>query len=231
MACSIDYNFRREYPKTVAILWISSTETNIKQTWGHIDNTNVGYVGAGKELEKLGQADADIGSKELVSAPYPTRLRPLNKLDILYNANKVFFDKVEYYAYDSTLTGSAVQDAAVLADIYASKTTDEIIPQSYFDKGMPVNWVANYFRPEIYINGRNVFDFLQSSNYGKDNKGDNSIGLHLPICIDMQNELKKVNSIELYGQVAQYIRSQNKFQRYPLLAVTWFWVGYSNDTE
>lgn len=231
MACTIDYNFRREYPDTVAIKWISSTETNIKQTWGHIDNTDLGYVGAGKELEKIGQANANIGSKSLVAAPYPTRLRPLDKVDILLNANKVFLDKVEFYAYDTTLTGSAVQDAAVLADIYASKSTDEIIPQSYFGNGMPVNWIANYFNPEIYINGRNMLHFLKSSNFGKDNKGDNSIGLPLPICIDFQKTLNKVNSIELYGQVAQYIRSQNKFQRYALLAITWFWVGNSNVTE
>lgn len=225
MSCGVDYNFRRQYQETVLIRFISSTETAVAQTSGHIPNSSDGYIVAGGELEALGQANAAIGSDQLVAAPYPTRMRPIGQLNKIYQANNVWLDKVEFSVYDTTLTGSAVQDAATVTAIHNSRTGNDAFGQSLYRNGMPVNWIPNFFNPELWIDKENIFQYFKADNFGTRNQGDESIGIPLPACIDVSKKLGKVKNVSMNGQVAQYIHTTGLYQRYCLLACCWFWVG------
>lgn len=227
MPCMIDYEIRKKYPNTVVIPYFSSTETNIAQTNAHIPNSPDGYLVGGPEMELLGQDAADVGSELLVANPYPTRLRPMAKESLIFQTNNVFLEKLEWFAYDVTLDGSAVQDAATIAAIYASRAANDTYGQSLYKNALPVNWQPNFFRPSFRIDGKDILNYLSTGNFGY-NRGDLSIGIPLPYCMEIVKELGKIRIIEAHAQVAQYIPDTQLFQRYPVLCLATFWYGPSS---
>lgn len=220
MACLVDLSFRREFPNTVVVPFFSSSEYAPVQTGSHIPDATDGYLQS--EMEVIGQAAADINHNELVASPYPTRLRPLANLNDIYSSQRVFLEKVEFFCYDTTLQGSTYQDADTLNAIYGSKTGNDVYAQSLYKNGMPNNWQPNFFRPIFKVDDKNIFHFLQNTNFGG-NKGDLSIGLPLPYCFDLNKELGKVQEIEVFAQIAQYVAESDKFQRYAVQCLATFW--------
>lgn len=221
MSCNEYEMLRILYPRTIIAMFFSTTETNAGQTNSHIPNDNTGYL---TELEKLGQANASVGSRVLQASPYPTRLRPLTRLSAIYQSQEVLLKDIEFIGYDTTFTGATGQDAATIADIFASRATDKAYAQSIYKNAMINNWQPNFLRPEFYVDNKNVLDFLTDNDFESPNIGDKSIGIPLGKCFDLSIRLGKVQDITVFAQLAQYIVTENKFQRYPLLCTATFWV-------
>lgn len=220
MSCNGSELLRIEFPKTIVAMFISSTEYAGVQTNAHIANTSVGFLA---ELEALGQSNAAVGTKALVAAPYPTRLRPLTKLSSIYQATEVMLHSLEFFGYDTTLTGAVAQDADTLTAIYATRATNEAYAQSIYKNALINNWQPNFLRPEFFVDSRNCLDFLSDSNFDGQNLGDLSIGIPLGHCFDLDMFLGKVNEINVNAQLAQYISETSKFQRYAVMCIAKFW--------
>jgi hypothetical protein len=226
-----EYNTRSMrdiYPDVSKQMWISSTMLSSENPATFIPNAIDGYV---DELQELGQATTTIGTPGLIASPYSTIQRPITNFDPIIQAQNVYLDTIEYFAYDTTITGGLGQDAAVVAAIYASRTGDDILPQSYFQNGMfpGVNWQPNFFRPSFQIDGQEMIKGLAESNYGnKANVGDLSIGHPLPACFQINKALGKISSgVTSIAQLAQIVddAGTNKYQRYPILTIATFRLG------
>ena len=225
--CNDSEFFRQKYPETVVALFMSTTETATDvtdtQRNAHIADSFDGYL---NELEKLGQASASPGGTSKVADPYTSELRPITELKRIYTAQNVMLDTVEFFGYDVTLDGSTEQDAATLAAIYGSRTANnDIIPQSYYKNTLlSLNWQPNGFRPAVLIDGRPIIKGIDASAFGGGvNKGDLSIGLPLPYCLDYNRELGQVQDIRVHAQLSQKVGGL--YQRYPILCKMTFWIG------
>jgi hypothetical protein len=221
MSCNEYELLRLNYPRTIIAMFFSSTEIAPAQTNGHIPNTIGGYL---TELEDLGQANAAVGSRALIAAPYPTRMRPLTRLSSIYQSQDVLLKDIEFIGYDTTLTGATNQDAATIAEVYASRATNDAYAQSIYKNAMINNWQPNFLRPEFYVDGKNVLDFLSDNDFDQPNAGDRSIGIPLGKCFDLSIQLGKVRDVNVHAQLAQYIALTGLYQRYPLLCTATFWV-------
>jgi len=226
MGCSCSRELREEYPETVFVLFCSSTEQNNPQTDAFITNAADGFM---PEIEAVGQGSLTPGNKKLSNAgndPYSTRLRLVTDVSKIIAAPAVFVEKVEWFGYDTTLTGSVVQDAATLAAIYASKATDDAYAQSLFRNAMLMNWQPNWFRPEFWCDTKNLLGGLDGSNYSKLNLGDMSIGIPVPYCFSLEKEIGRVKDIKAYGQLAQLVGgARGVYQRYMVLCMATFWIS------
>lgn len=226
-----EYNtrsIRDIYPDISKQMWISSTMDSSQSPDTFIPNTFDGYV---DELQELGQATTSPGSPSLSASPYSTIQRLLTNFDPIIQSQNVYLETIEYYAYDTTITGGLGQDPAVVAAIYASRTGDDIIPQSYFQNGMfpGVNWQPNFFRPSFQLDGQEMLKGFAESNYGnKANRGDLSIGHPLPACFQINKALGKISSgVTSIAQLAQIVDNGgvNYYQRYPILTIATFRLG------
>lgn len=204
------------------VLFISSTQATAVQTDGHIPNAANGYLA---ELEAVGQAAATVGTERLQASPYSTRLRPLTDLQGVYTRNESLLVNINFWAYDTTLEGSAVQDAATLASIYASRSANDAYAQSPFINSLIGSWQPNFFRPAFRINGRNVLMGLHASAFGGNaNLGDLSIGIPIPCCFQPRLSFGGgINSIDVAAQAAQ--RVGGLFQRYAVLCLAEFLIS------
>lgn len=217
---TISEDLRQRYPKLLIGVFLSQTEENPT-----ITDTPSGYL---TELEKLGQSANGVGTPEYAVSPYTTEMRAVTDLTPLLNCQSAYLHTIEYFAYDVTQLGATGQNGVVTQAIYDSKTTNEIYALSQFLNGMmPINWQPNFFRPKFAINTNNMIEGISATNTGnKNNQGDLSIGLPLPICFSIQREVGKVTDIKSYGQVAQYINADGgKFLRYPIMCVATFYYG------
>jgi hypothetical protein len=211
MSCNLtEWEFKKYYPYPVHSLFMSWSGSAI-------GNSNIGMI---SELERLGSATA---------APAYRQLRPLARLDGIENNNvKALLEKIEFWPYDTTKTGSAHQDAATLTAIYASRTANEAIPQSLYLNAMVMNWQPNFCRPSVRINNVEYFCGLDSTYYSADNfanLGDKSIGIPLPFCLDVNVQVENVKKIEIHSALAQYIATTALFQNYALLCKITWWTG------
>lgn len=235
MSCSINMEYTQKYPQLVIANFFSSTQSNTAKTDAqkdsHIADSPIGF---NDELRAIGQAsvssysrDNDVDSNN----PYSSLLRPVSDLKDIYKSQLVFLEKVEFYAYDTTMEGADEQNSNVLDKIHGSQNSYDAYVQSKYRNGMiPQNWLTNYFRPSLRINGVEMFKGLQSSNFGdKRNKGDLSVGIPLPYCIDVYRELGEIHSIECAAAVGQivYITGTTSYllQRYGVQAILTFRVG------
>jgi hypothetical protein len=229
-----EYNtrsIRDIYPDTAIMMWINSTMDSTEDPATFIPDSFDGYV---DELQELGQGSTAPGTTSkanLANNPYSIIQRPLTNFEPVIRSQNVYLEKIEYYAYDTTISGGLGQDPAVVAAIYASRTGDDIIPQSYFQNGMfpGVNWQPNFFRPSFQIDGEEMLKGLQASQYGnKNNQGDLSIGMPLPACYNINKALGKitngVNSLAQLGQLVD-VGGTNYVQRYPILTIATFRLG------
>lgn len=208
-------------------LFVSSTEDDAIQTDTHVAST---LDGGRLELLNCGASATAMGTKALAVSPYSTRLRPVSDLSKFAMYNKIYLLKAEFTPMDTTLTGAAPQDAQIDTEIIDSLLTDnDAYLQSRFRFGAIGGWQPNFFRPSLSVQGGgDVFEFLNSSNYGtsKNNLGDLSIGCMLPYTYQpvVPLYLGKVTdlneAIKIHAGAGQIVEDTvlavKKVQRYPI---------------
>ncbi len=205
MSCSI-VELREKFPETVILRFIS-------ETGDPITNTNIGYL---TEFEKLGN---DTDSPEL------RNLRCIDNINEIFNTPNILLNKVELFCFDALKLGSTYQDAATNTAITNSRTATKAYAQSaYINAVMPVMWQPNYVRPLILANNKPVFRGANSPNADYP-IANNSIGLILPTCLELNTELGMLTDFTIATSCAQYISETNKFKNYPVMGIVEFWIN------
>ncbi len=234
MSCSINYDVLRAYPEIVPAIFVSSAQEGFNRTDSdkdaYITNNPLGYM---TELEKVGQgstAPATINNNVPGNNPYSTYLRPVTDLSEILKAQKVLVEKVEFYAYDTMKEDSAYQDSEAFVTMIDSRSANKSYPQSYSLNSPAPVFLPNFFRPQVRINNIDLIKGLQSSNYGtKRNQGDMSIGLPVPVCIDVYREFGRVTDIQTFAQMVQIIPNSSPqqwmAQRYAIQCIIYFRCG------
>jgi hypothetical protein len=237
MITTIDIKYLRDYYKEkgysnnrfAEIRLFSSTFGNI-QTDNDIPNFWDGWQKTPTfELQKLGNSiQITTGIEQVINLPYSSNMRLLDSLDILKNAKEVILVGVEFVAFDVTDTAvsNTIQNQTVNSAIIASlsnTTGSDVITRA--SNTIPITWVNNFFRPNLIINGINVFDFLQKTGYGTgSNRGDLSMGQLLPYAHQPYMVLDSVKNIECSATVGQLVdvSGQTWLKKYPLQATLIF---------
>jgi hypothetical protein len=236
MGCPDDDLFRLKYTDTLLLTWGSCTDPANPPNPVYVANNNLGYL---TELDQVGSENANIGSPTLIApavGPYTTRMRPLRNFINLIGHQICYLRQLQFWIYDVVLDNSVYQDPLVIADIDNSRNLNDMYAQSFIKNGLLPNFQPNYFNPAFIIkcgNGSlNVLAGLQETFFsGGNHLGDLSMGLPAPICFDIKKELGKVVDIEVYAQAAQYIDTQQVFQRYYVHCLAEFWTGKSTSGE
>lgn len=238
MSCNIDYNLLLSYPEEVKAIFMSSAEDITVKTDNdknlYIADNPVGYL---IEMDRLAQASVLPGTtanNKVANNPYSTYLRPVTDMSIIFEAQKVMLQQLDYYAYDFLNTQSLTQDTDVINTIINSKSSDDAYAQRIILNSMVnVNWQPNYFRPSFKIDGRDVLQGIQATNYGNHrNSGDLSIGFPLPYCAEPYKLYNKPKRIEAFAGLAQAVNISAdpsvpvyKYQRYGILLIATFRIG------
>ena len=197
MSCNIDAEIIRAYPSQFDLLFISTSGDAISNT----------YIGFIEELEKVANATSTPETKVMKSVRSSRDL--LNK--------PIFIQSIEFFPYDTTLIGGSGQDDLVTTEIINSKSGNSIYPQSdYLSAMMPLNWQPNYFNFSFFVNGTQVIEGLDNPN--DLSIADMTIGQPLPYCIEIMKEVPRFKNFKLTSRYAQYVRGEEKYQNYPLLA-------------
>lgn len=207
----IDLNIRNIYIGR----WISCTTDTFPTTISNILT----------EFEKLAQATSVLPARNSAYAnnttsPYGTKLVPLRDMSFLDQSTSAILRSINFYALDTTKSGSAYQHAATLSAIMNPSTSnDEYIRTKYLRNELAVTWQPTYFNPEFRVGGKNILANVNASD------GDGltalGIGFGLPINFsDMYYRPKNGWSgaeFEVYGYCMQYIEDTSLYQRYPLI--------------
>lgn len=197
--CNINTDGIREYfTDTIDLMFLSSSGQPIEDS----------HSGIIKELERLCNTS---------NLPIERYLRPISETSILFEAKECYLEKIEFFAYDTTILNGEGQNEETTLALYQSKTTDDAFAQSSYRYSlMPINFQPNFFRPKMFINGVNLLRGMAANN-----KADSAIGIPLPYCYERYLNIGKVNSIEIYAAYAQKIN--NGYLNYPILAIATFW--------
>lgn len=178
------------------------------------------------EFEKLAQATTTLPTKTSVynfgaGTPYSTKLVPLRSMDFLRNSKNAILRSINFYALDTTKSGSAYQHAATLSEIMNPSTAnDEYIRTKYLRNELAVTWQPTFFNPEFLAGRTNI---LANVNSGTDATTSLGIGFGLPINFsDLYYKPERdwsANSaaFEVYGFCVQYIEATSMYQRYPII--------------
>ena len=192
--------------------WISCTQDTFPTAIGDIMT----------ELEKLAQATATLPTRNSVynfgtESPYSTRLVPLRDMIFLKNNQNAILRSINFYALDTTKTGSAYQHAATLdAIINPATANDEYVRTKYLRNELAVTWQPTYFNPEFKISRKNILANVNSGD--GDGAAALGIGFGLPINFsDLYYKPNVWNEFEVSGFCVQYIEDTSKFQRYPII--------------
>lgn len=208
MSCN-SCEMRKKYPETITAIFMSATGDTVQDT----------PAGIRAEIAALGATS---------SKPIERSLRPVTDLRNLKSSQKLFLNKITFYGYDPlTLTGSSPQNSTVVADIYASRTTNKAYAQSQFQNGLlPINWIDNYCNPTFKVDGRNYLPGLNTAEEGEVNK-NKAIGIELPHCFTIEKELdsNSISSIDIVAALAQFNSTSGVYQNYIVKCVAEFWVG------
>lgn len=209
-------------------IWISNSDPTRPWDKDFVDNTDIGMIEA---LQKAGQAATTLGTKARATSPYSTELMPVASLQGIYDAQRVKLFRLWCGAIDTTLVGGGTgQDAATIANMMATLTTDRAYMQSLYRYGQIVTWQPNWFRPQMYVNKSPViYPGLADSEVSSGHLGHLSIGLPQPWFTEPNIHLGKLppDSLSVYAQAAQYEGAAAKFQRYAVMVVAEFLVGGS----
>lgn len=206
-------------------IWISCSDTSDPWSSSHVANSPTGYI---DELQSVGQASTSPGSQVHSNDPYTTELMPVADLDPLYDAERVKLVRVFACAFDTTIAGGSGQDAAVYAEIIGSLSTDRAYMQSAVKNGQITFFQPNFFRPQIYVAKNPVlYGNTARAHISKGHQGHLSIGLPNPWWTEPNINLGKVqrNSIKVFAQMAQWMITQQKYQRYACYVAAEFLLG------
>lgn len=236
MITTIDINYLRNYYKEkgypnnrfAEIRLFSSTFGNNQKDADIPDLWN-GWQTAGLELKKLGNSVQVIsGLEQVINLPYSSNMRLLDSLDILKNAKEVILVGVEFVAFDVTdlTVANDIQNQTVnnaIVSSLANTTGSDVITRA--SDTIPITWVNNLFRPNLIINGINVFDYLQKTAYGTGtNRGDLSMGQLLPYAHQPYMVLGTVKEIQCSATCGQIVdvAGATWVKKYPLQATLIF---------
>jgi hypothetical protein len=224
----------KQYPNPHICIFGSTVDPTSGLVASFVTDADTGYV---VELEKTGQHATGPGSAVFVENPYTTMLRPNSDLNDLYlrKGQDMLIESVLFFAVDATkvtptlmqpVAATEYQDPVVVADMITSQSTVmDANYASHFRNSMIGNWQPNWFRPSLFVNGRNILANISKSQFAgtggsKNHRADMSIGLALPFSLDLALEIKGgITSIEAHGQVVQYIAQTaqaRKYVRYPV---------------
>lgn len=205
MSCSI-VELREQYPETVILRFIS-------ESGDPITDSDIGYL---TEFEKLGNDTVE---------PAIRNLRCIDNINEIFNTPKILLNKIEMFCFDTLKVNSTHQDTPTNTAITNSRTTTKSYAQSAYQNAvMPVMWQPNYVRPLIVANNKPVFRGANSPN-GDTPTANNSIGLILPTCLELNTELGALNDFSISTACAQYISETAKFKNYPIMAIIEFWIN------
>lgn len=178
------------------------------------------------EFEKLAQATATLPTRTsqynfATETPYSTKLVPLRSMDFLRSSKNAILRSINFYALDTTKSGSAYQHAATIAEIMNPSTSnDEYIRTKYLRNELAVTWQPTYFNPEFLAGRTNILANVNSSTETTTSLG---IGFGLPINFsDLYYKPERgwsagTSVFEVYGFCVQYIEATAKYQRYPIV--------------
>ena len=206
-SCSDEIQLAKEFPKVRTLVWMSQSGNTIAP----------GIDGLLAEIQACAQSVSAL--------PAQSELRPLRDLSEVYRQTEIFFQDVTYYAIDSIIAGGDSQDADNRAAIRGTVTAAayERYMQSAFINGLLGNWEPNFFNPSVVIRGGGQGgSFDQSSGQYATSAQDLMIGMEMPYCMPVMKIFDNIQSIRIYGHIAQYIptsESADKFQMYPIKAV------------
>ncbi len=217
----------REYPHVRELLFVSTVDPNEEFDYAHVANTPTGYV---TELERCGQSSSSMGTKQVRTSPYSTRLMPISPQDDVLNIETgVMLEQATFIGYDATLAGSPFQNAMNNAAIEASQSSSvDAYVASHFRFGITGNWQPNYCRPEIRIDGVTILSMgdsqiINPATETRAHLGHMSIGVALPYLVQFYREMDRVRSIEVYCPLGQPIMTSaeptEKIARYPVLCM------------
>lgn len=237
MITTIDINYIREYYRSkgftnnrfAEIRLFSSTFGNIQKD-SDINDVWNGWQDVNLELKQLGNSVQIItGAEDIINSPYSSNMRLLDSLSTLQNAKEVMLVAVEFVAFDVTDTtvANSIQNQTVNSAIVASlsnTTGSDVITRA--SDTIPITWVNNFFRPNLIINGINVFDYLQKTGYGDgNNKGDLSMGQLLPYAhqpyLVLGSSVKDIQCAATVGQIID-VSGDTWVKKYPLQATLIF---------
>lgn len=206
MSCFVDYSFKKEYPETVEALFISKSGETITDT----------LEGIIEEMQKLGETSVKPVVREFIA---------VSDLSSIFQAQKVFVEKIQFYGYDVKELGGQNQTDATFNEIIASRNNDLVIPQSnYIRSLLPVNFQPNHFRPNVFIDGKPILTHETKKELPV---ALNAIGYNMPKCFEINLPVGKVNRIDILSALAQRI-DVAKYINYFMVCEITFWVGYGN---
>lgn len=203
--------------KTRVLEFISTTQSgNI--TDGYIADSFTAYQ---DELEKLGNAVLLTGGVDPRVTPYGTNLRPVSFMSDLVNAKHVLINGISFFAIDTTLIGSAYQNATANNTILTSLSSalSKYAYSGVYGGVMP-SWASNFFRPKVTINGTNILDFDATTFGNYSNKGDLSQGVSLPYSVEPNHYLEYgIQQINITGCAVQLVKNgaDTYAKRYPVI--------------
>lgn len=207
--------------KTSEFMWISTTQPITSQlTDDYIPNTWDGWL---TELQKLGNSGTYTPGSTATEIPYPSRLRPLDNISLLAKAKNIRLLGLELFALDTTNPANTNQSATVNDLIKTSQSTPigAYLGTRNFAT-IPVTWYPNLCRPNLQINGENIFDSINNNAWRSQNQGDMSMGLDLPYSRNCSNYWENgipTSAFAFEGAVGQFIVSgaTTYIKRYPLV--------------
>jgi hypothetical protein len=199
--------------KSYTVTWASTSQTTTPQTDAWISDNSLGYW---NELALVGTTS---GTPAITGSPV-SELRPVVDLSVLTNANEVLVRNISFHCLDVRKNDSEAQDSATNNAITNSLTdNNQANVQTRFVYSVPPDWQPNYFRPEFIINNRDLLGNSGSTtNFGtKNNQGDKSIGMPLPLSYTFDYHFTGIKSIKVNALCYQYIEFTNLFKRYALI--------------
>jgi hypothetical protein len=205
----VNYDDYRAYTVT----WASTAQDTTPQTDGWIANNPLGYW---TEFQKVG---TEVNVPALPNSSI-SELRPVTDLSVLLNANEILLRSISFHALDVKKIDSEYQGALTNTAITDSLNSDNnALVQTRFLNSVPPDWQPNFFRPSVIIDNKDILgNFASSSNFGtKNNAGDKSIGLPLPLSYDFNYQFTGVKEIKVFGLCYQYIAETLKYKRYGII--------------
>lgn len=199
--------------KSYTVTWASTSQPTSPQTDGWIDDTATGYW---DELAKVG---TQSGTPALNGSPL-SELRPVVDLSVLLNANEVLIRSLSFHCLDVRKNDSEYQDSATNTAITNSLSdNNQANIQTRFVFSVPPDWQPNFFRPSFVVNNRDILGNAGAlTNFGtKNNAGDKSIGMPLPLSYNFDYYFTGIKSIKVNALCYQYIQATTMFKRYALI--------------
>lgn len=172
-----------------------------------------GWAGLITELEKLGNSVKVETETDILNEPYPSKLRPWQNMDWVYNVRNPMLVSYNFYVYETTRHGSIEQNNTVneqiLTSLGASDTNAYV--QGRFLNTLALTWQPNFFNPSLVINGIDLFQRRNTTLFNTKNRAELSLGLITTESRSIYYEIPegRINTIEAEAAVRQLVTLDN----------------------